>query len=172
FIQPDSGWQAFNRVENLAAHFPIQDVFVNPSIETEAANQLMAQLSAATRVRQLNGNQTTQLMTGISLETLAVRHESAAFLLKYGNLNMLLPNAVPHSIIHQLRPDALEGTTVLILNAAQFENDDLAVWLSHPAQVILVNGEALNCGACLTTADLGCIHLRSDGVGMSVEGIQ
>ncbi|MEE4194553.1 MAG: ComEC/Rec2 family competence protein, partial [Anaerolineae bacterium] len=38
FIQPDSGWQAFNRVENLAAHFPIQDVFVNPSIETEAAN--------------------------------------------------------------------------------------------------------------------------------------
>ncbi len=172
FIQPDSGWQAFNRVENLSAHFPMQDIFVNPSIETEAANQLMAQLSAATQVRKLVSNQTVQLMTGISLETVAVRGATAAFLLKYGNLTVLMPNAVPYSIVQQLRPDALQGTSVLILNAGQFENEDLSVWISHPSQVILVNGETLNCETCLTTADLGRIHLRSDGVGISIEGVQ
>ena len=172
YIQPDSGFRAFNRIENLSAHFPLQDVFINPNIEAETAMQLRSQLEPGTNIHQLTKNQTVQLMDAITLETIAVRDETAAFLLEFGDLRILMPNTVTHSILSQLRPDALQGTTVLILNAGQFNNNELSVWINHPAQTLLVNGEILDCPFCISTAEHQHIHLRSDGVGLWLDGIE
>ena len=172
YIQPETGFRAFNRFETLSAHTRLQNVFVNPSVEADTAMQLMSQLDTSTQLHQLTKNQIIQLMDTITLDTIAVRDESASFLITFGDLRILMPNAVTYSIIHQLRPDALQDTTVLILNPAQFEHNELEDWLAHSAQMILVNGKILDCPSCITTAEYGHILLRSDGVGLWLGGTQ
>jgi len=172
YIQPATKARAYHRLETLTAQFPISMIFVHPDIETDTAAQLMTQLNPETGLHQLVPNQTIQIMADAQLTTGAVRDESAAFLLQYGDLRVLIPNAVPISILSQLKPELLQDTTVLILNPAQFDQEEAAAWLELPAQMVLVNGELLDCAHCLTTAQHGVLHLRSDGVGIWVEGIE
>lgn len=172
YIQPATRNRAFNRLETLTSQFPISEVFVHPNIETDTAAQLMTQLNPDTQLHQLASTQTIQLMEGAQLITGAVREESAAFLLQYGNLRVLIPNAIPVSILNQLNPELLQDTTVLILNPAYFGTEEVAAWVEQPAQLVLVNGELLHCAHCLTTAQHDMLHLRSDGVGIWVAGIE
>ena len=172
FLQPEARGRSFNRIDDLTTHFPFTDCFIHPQVDASQITQFSAQIPAEANLHTLTGGQIIQLTTTAHLHTLAVRDGTAAFLLEYQNLRILIPNSIPHAVLQQIAPEALKDTTVLILNPHQLDAAALHTWTEHPAQLILSNGGVPYCDSCITTTQSGRIELRSDGVGLWLSGME
>jgi competence protein ComEC len=162
-IQPKPDKYTFDRLPQLLNRFPVEHVFFHPQTGFDLYSQFTAQLTRQVAIHPLEDGQQIQLASDIVLTTLAVRDQSTAFLLTYGDFHVLMPNGASFSEIEQLQPQALENVTVLILNISQLHPEPFKDWLHLPAQAVLINGATIACPACLSTARHGTITLQSDG---------
>lgn len=163
-VIPQSRPSALDSLEEIIQrHAP--DYFLyspqQPIINIQSLQQ--KSLPAQTEFQALSPGQRIVIGEPFTLTVLAINAQSAALLLEYGSLRLLLPGGVSYAELQQTAPAALPGVTALIL--AENDTASTADWYTLPVQVILLSGTDPACPPehCRSTTELGTITLNSNG---------
>lgn len=169
--QVDAVWlsnRSFARhLSELDERLPLRSVVLPPVVYRAGTDTRPLEIPPHLTLEKLQPGSVVDYDPGLQLRVVAESYESAAFLITYGNVKILIPNGVDYALIKSADPAVLNGLSVLVLTDSDISYIPPRVWQQLEPSLVLWNSAAVTPrDTWRGPREAGHIHLISDGIDL------
>lgn len=154
-------------LSELDERLPLRSIVLPPVVYRAGADTRPLEIPPHLALEKLQPGSVVDYDPGLQLCVVAENYDSAAFLVTYGNVKILIPNGVDYALIQSADPAVLSNLAVLILTDADISYIPPRVWQQLSPHLVLWNSPSVTpVDTWLGPREEGGIHIISDGTDL------
>ncbi len=153
-------------IDDLNDRLPVNQAILAPPAYLISQEDLPVTLPDSIKVKKLGATELIQADKDLSIIPIAVDLHHTAILIRYGQVNILIPGGTDTTL---LAKQTNEANSILVLNEADIENLPADMWSAFRYETILWNSASIAPDSAWQGLDeYSSIEIRSNGSGFSI----
>lgn len=148
----------------LDERIPVESVVLPPVVYRAGAESSPVTIPSNLTPIKLKSGEVVEIDEAMTIRVVAENADTAALLVKYDQVKILIPNGVDFALIKEIDPSALSGLSVLVLNESDIRYIPPRVWQGIEPRLIFWESAAIcPVEGWLNLEQSGSISIISDG---------